>query len=65
VNYAPDILTFGQSDRIFDWHARAELPLTKSISGFVGVRFLQFDTRPGDRELDKKVHIGVRWLLND
>lgn len=65
VNYAPDILTFGQSDRIFDWHVRAELPLTKNISGFVGARFLQFDTRPGDRELDKKVHIGVRWLLTD
>ena len=60
-SYAPDILTFGQSDRIFDWNVRAGLPLAKNINGFVGFRFLQFDTRPGDRELDKRVHIGIRW----
>lgn len=63
VNYAPDILTFGLSDRIFDWHVRAGLPLTDNIDGFVGLRYLQFDTQPGERELDKRVHIGVRWSL--
>ena len=63
VNYAPDILTFGQSDRIIDWNVRAGLALTKNIVGFVGLRFLQFDTRPGDRELDKKAHLGIRWNL--
>ena len=61
VSYAPDILTFGQSDRIIDWNFRAGLPLTKNIEGFVGARYLQFDTRPGERKLDQQVHIGIRW----
>ena len=65
ANYAPDILTFGLSDRIFDWHVRAGLPLTDNIEGFVGLRFLQFDTQVGDRELDKRLHIGVRWALGN
>lgn len=62
-SYAPDILTFGQADRIIDWHVRASLPLTDNIEGFTGLRFLQFDTRAGQRELDKRVHIGVRWNI--
>ena len=64
ASYAPDILTFGQSDRIIDWNVRSSLALTKNIDGFVGLRFLQFDTRPGDRELDKKIHLGIRWNLD-
>lgn len=63
LGYAPDILTFGQSDRIFDWNVRASLPLTEQITGFAGVRYLQFDTRPGERELDRRVHLGIRWAL--
>lgn len=64
IYYAPDILTFGQSDRIIDWQVDASLPLRESIEGYVGIRFLQFDTRPGDRELDNQVHIGFRWALD-
>ena len=63
MSYAPDILTFGQADRIIDWNVRSGLALTKNIDGFVGLRFLQFDTRPGDRELDKQIHLGIRWAL--
>ena len=63
ASYAPDILTFGQADRIIDWNVRSGLMLTENIDGFVGLRFLQFDTRPGDRELDKQVHLGIRWKL--
>lgn len=63
ISYAPDIFTFGQSDRIIDWNVRSSLKLTDNIEGFVGLRFLQFDTRPGDRELDKRVHLGIRWSL--
>ena len=63
LGYAPDILTFGQADRIFDWNVRAGLPLTSSVDAFVGIRFLQFDTRPGDRELDDQIHIGFRWTM--
>ena len=64
LSYAPDILTFGQSDRIIDWNVRSGLSLTDNIYGFVGLRYLQFDTRPGDRELDKKVHFGIHWNLD-
>jgi hypothetical protein len=60
-SYAPDVLTFGQSDRIIDWNVRVGLPLTNNIDGFVGARYLQFDTRPGERKLDQQVHIGIRW----
>jgi len=60
-SYAPDILTFGQSDRIIDWNIRAGLPLTNNIVGFVGARYLQFDTRPGERKLDQQIHVGIRW----
>jgi len=65
INYAPDILTFGQSDRIIDWSVRAGLTLTNNIEGFIGFRFLQFDIRPGNRELDDQVHLGIRWNLAD
>jgi len=61
VTYAPDILTFGQSDRIIDVSYRVGLPLTSNIEGFVGLRYLQFDTRPGERKLDQQVHLGIRW----
>lgn len=60
-SYAPDVLTFGQSDRIIDWNVRAGLPLTNNIHGFVGGRYLQFDTRPGERKLDQQIHFGIRW----
>ncbi len=59
--YVPDIFAFGQSDRIFDWNVRAGVPLTENIDGYVGFRFLQFDTRPGDQELDDHFHIGITW----
>ena len=64
VSYAPDILTFGQSDRIIDTTVRAGLPLRDNIEGFIGYRFLQFDTRPGERDLDKRLHLGFRLALN-
>lgn len=59
--YVPDILAFGQADRIFDWNVRAGLALTDNVDAFVGFRFLQFDTRPGDQELDDHVHLGITW----
>lgn len=62
-SYAPDVLTFGQSDRITDWNVRAGVPLRKNMEIFIGYRFLQFDTRPGDQELDKRVHVGVKWQV--
>lgn len=63
IYYAPDIFTFGQSDRVLDWQGRVGFPLTKNMSTFVGVRFLQFDTRPGSEEIDERLHLGIRWTL--
>jgi len=62
--YAPDIFTFGQSDRVIDAQTRVGLAITESMDAFVGVRVLQFDTRPGSVEVDDQVHLGVRWALD-
>jgi len=59
--YAPDVLTFGQGDRVIDWQIDVTLPFRSQLSVFTGIRFLQVDTRPGDREIDNRLHIGIRW----
>ncbi len=59
--YAPDILTFGSGDRVIDTQVGVALPFRPQLSLFGGVRFLQVDTRPEDREIDNRAHLGVRW----
>jgi hypothetical protein len=59
--YAPDILTFGVGDRVIDAQLDLTLPVRSQLSVFGGIRFLQVDTRPDDREVDNRVHLGVRW----
>ena len=61
--YAPDVLSFGQADRIIDWNVDVGLQLRDQLAAFAGLRFLQVDTRPGSREVEDEVHIGVRWTL--
>ncbi len=61
VYYAPDILTFGTSDRAIDAQIDFAFPLRERSSLFAGARFLQVDTRPEDSEIDNRVHMGVRW----
>ena len=63
--FAPDILTFGSSDRIIDTRYDVTLPIRSQISVFAGFRFLQFDIRPGDEEVDNQLHLGVRWDFED
>lgn len=65
VYYAPDIFTFGQSDRIIDLQYDVSVGVRPTFDVYLGGRFLQFDTRPGDRELDKRVHLGFRWRFED
>ena len=62
--YTPDVLAFGQSDRIVDWNVDVGLEVRENISAFVGFRFLQFDTRPGDRDVEDDLHVGVRWAFD-
>lgn len=59
--YAPDVLTFGAGDRVVDTQIDVSLPFRKQSSLFAGVRYLQVDTRPADREIDNRVHLGIRW----
>ena len=63
--YTPDALAFGQADRIVDWNIDVGLAVRENISAFVGFRFLQFDTRPGDRDVEDDIHVGVRWAFED
>jgi len=62
--YAPDVLTFGQGDRVVDALIDVTMPFRPGLSLFAGIRFLQIDTRPDDREIDNRVHFGIRWDLN-
>lgn len=62
--YAPDVLAFGDADRIFDWDVNVGLQIRDSVMVYTGVRYLQMDTRPGKREVDDRLHVGVRWTLD-
>ena len=62
--YAPDVLAFGQADRIIEWNADVGLRLRERLAAYAGFHFLQVDTRPGDREIDDEIHIGIRWTLD-
>ena len=59
--YAPDILTFGAADRGIDAQVDVAFPLRPNSALFAGARFLQVDSRPEDREVDNRVHMGIRW----
>ena len=59
--YAPDVLTFGQGDRVVDLQLGVSVPFRSQLSIFGGIRFLQIDTRTGDEEIDNRIHIGFRW----
>jgi hypothetical protein len=59
--YAPDILTFGSGDRVIDTQVGVSLPFRSQLALFGGIRYLQVDTRPEDREIDNRAHLGLRW----
>jgi len=59
--YAPDVFTFGEGDRVVDAQVDLSVPFRPQLSLFVGARFLQLDTTPGDAEIDNRVHVGFRW----
>ena len=60
--YAPDILTFGDSDGVYDAFLRLEFLLRPGLSAFVGYRLLEID-EANNRELDDHAHVGVRWTF--
>lgn len=61
IYYAPDILTFGVADRLVDTRFGVALPVRSQMSLFTGLRYLTLDTRPGNEQVDNRVHLGIRW----
>lgn len=59
--YAPDILTFGSADQLWDVTVRAELPLTDRITGLGGYRLFEVDLLRGTEELEESIHLGIRY----
>ena len=60
IYYAPDIMTFGSADRAIDAQVDIVLPFRSKSAVFAGVRYLQIDTNPEDREVDNRLHLGFR-----
>lgn len=60
--YAPDILTFGDADGVYDAFLRLEFRLRAGLTAFVGYRLLEVD-QAQNRELDDHGHVGVRWTF--
>ena len=59
--YAPDILTFGSGDNLWDIVVRAEMPITDRIVGFGGYRLFEVDLLVGNEELEESIHLGLRY----
>jgi OmpA family/YfaZ precursor/EF hand len=59
--YAPDILTFGDADRVIDFNVRYELQFLQNTTGFVGYRLLNFDRENGgDDDIVDSLNVGLR-----
>lgn len=58
--YAPDILTFGSADRVYDVSAHVEIPLTERTVGFAGYRYYKTDLIDDSRLLENSVYLGAR-----
>lgn len=58
--YAPDILTFGTGDRMYDVSAHIELPLTNHVTGLAGYRYFKTNGIIDDTVLENSVFLGIR-----
>ena len=61
ATYAPDILTFGTADRLWDIEGNIELPISKQIRAFAGYRNFEVDLIGPKRELEDSIHVGIRY----
>lgn len=61
--YAPDILTFGSADNLTDLSAQVEIPLSKQMKGFAGMRWFEFDLTEGGgtQTLQEEVFVGLGY----
>lgn len=64
IFYAPDILTFGDADRVVDFNLRYEVQFLRRTTGFVGYRLLDFE-REGDGKDDivSGLQVGLRFAF--
>lgn len=58
--YAPDILTFGTGDRMYDVSGHIELPLTDRVIGLAGYRYFKVNGLADDTVLENSVFLGFR-----
>jgi hypothetical protein len=65
VFYAPDILTFGDAEHVWDLNLRFEVQFLQSTTGFVGYRVLEFDREEsgGDDTIVDGFQFGVRFAF--
>jgi hypothetical protein len=62
--YAPDILTFGDADRVIDFNVRYELQFLQNTTGFVGYHLLNFDRENGgDDDIVDSLNVGLRFAF--
>jgi hypothetical protein len=64
VFYAPDIVTFGDSDTVIEFDARFEVRFLPGTTGFVGYRLLNFEREAGGEEkIVNGLHAGLRFAF--
>jgi hypothetical protein len=64
VFYAPDILTFGDAESVWDYNVRFEVQFLETTTGFVGYRVLDFDREEGrDNKIVDSFQFGVRFAF--
>jgi hypothetical protein len=60
--YAPEILTFGDADSMYDYEIRFELDFSSSVTGLIGYRKLRYklDRIDDHRNVEDGLIVGVR-----
>ena len=61
--YAPDVVTFGSADSLTDLSAQVEIPLSKQMKGFAGMRWFEFDLTQGggSQTLQEEIFVGLGY----
>ena len=64
INFGPDITTFGDAERFWDFNTRAEYEVLPEAAVYLGYRKVETRLeRKVDVDLDKGWHIGLRMTF--
>lgn len=64
IFYAPDIVTFGDSDTVIEFDTRFEVRFLPQTTGFVGYRVLNFEREAGGEDkIVNGIHAGIRFAF--